>query len=195
MGRRDKDEQFISDLELIRRCLEGDIRAEETLYKRYFSFAMSVCIRYTKDENEAMEMVNDSYMKVLDNLRGYDTTRTFKTWYGKILVNTAIDNYRRNFRYTSGQSLDEITETEIVEPEIDSDISASEIIALFNRLPVHLKVTFSLYEIEGYSHEEISDMLGISAATSRANLSKAKKMLRELYIRNHSFARRTNETI
>ena len=195
MGRREKDEQYISDQELVRRCSEGDIRAQEALYKRYFSFAMSVCIRYTGDENEAIETVNDSYMKVLDNLNMYDGSRPFKAWYGKILVNTAIDRYRRDIRHAYDLPLEEIEETEVVEPEIDAELSAGEIISLFNCLPVNLKVVFSLYEIEGYSHDEISRMLGIPEGTSRSNLARARKMLRELYVKSHSFAGRDNEAI
>ena len=95
MGRRTFDGNEYSDSDLVKRCAGGDIRSREILYRRYFSFAMSICIRYTRDENEAMEIVNDSYMKVLDRLSGYDQSKPFKSWYGKILVNTAIDNYRR----------------------------------------------------------------------------------------------------
>ena len=95
MAKREKNEQVLVDLELIRRCSEGEIRAQELLYRRYFSFAMSVAIRYTCDEGEAMEIVNDSYMKVLDNISEFDNYRSFRSWYRRILVNSAIDNYRR----------------------------------------------------------------------------------------------------
>lgn len=195
MGRGEKDENNITDLELIRRSSEGEIRAQELLYRRFFSFAMSVCIRYTKDEHEAMETVNDSFMKVLEKLDGYDTSRPFKAWYGKILVNTAIDNYRKKARQSSFLSVDAVAETEEHDPEIEAELSAGDIIALFRQLPEQYRITFNLCEIEGYSHEEISIMLGISHATSRANLARAKKMLRELYIRKQTAAGRINEAI
>ena len=92
MRNRTRDGHEYSDTELVRGCVGGDIRSQELLYRRYFSFAMSVCIRYARDENEAMEIVNDSYMKVMDKISEYDPARAFKSWYGKILVNTAIDN-------------------------------------------------------------------------------------------------------
>ncbi len=99
MGKRNTDGHEYSDSDLVKGCAGGDRRSQEILYKRYFSFAMSVCIRYTRDENEAMEIVNDSYMKVLEGLSDYDSSRPFKPWYGKVLVNTAIDNYRKNLKH------------------------------------------------------------------------------------------------
>ena len=104
MGKRETDGHEYSDSDLVKGCAGGDRRSQEILYKRYFSFAMSICIRYTRDENEAMEIVNDSYMKVLEGLSDYDSSRPFKPWYGKVLVNTAIDNYRKNLKHNDHTS-------------------------------------------------------------------------------------------
>jgi len=193
MRRREEDEHRLSDLELIRRCSEGESRAQEILYKRYFSFAMSVCIRYTKDQYEAMEIVNDSYMKALDKLSQFRSSAPFRSWYGRILINSAIDNYRRNARYSGQLQLSDIEEAEEQEPAIDAELSANDILSLFSQLPVNYKVTFNLFEIEGYTHEEIGKMLGISTSTSRSNLVRAKKMLRELYNKNFNPENRANE--
>ena len=132
-------------------------------------------------------------MKVLDKISEYDPSMAFKNWYGKILVNTAIDNYRKNQKYSDYLSISTITETEENEPEIEAELSANDILALYSYLPASCKVTFNLFEIEGYSHDEIGQMLGVTASTSRANLAKAKKMLRELYYRQFSLARKSNE--
>lgn len=195
MSRRKEDEQTLSDLELIRRCSEGELRAQEILYKRYFSFAMSVCIRYTKDQFEAMEIVNDSYMKVLGNISEFRGSSPFRSWYGRILVNSAIDNYRRNARHTGQLQLSDLEETEEQEPAVDAELSANDILSLFSRMPDNYKITFNLFEIEGYSHEEIGEMLGISTSTSRSNLMRAKKMLRELYIKTFNPEKRKNEAV
>lgn len=193
MRNRTRDGHEYSDTELVRGCVGGDILSQELLYRRYFSFAMSVCIRYARDENEAMEIVNDSYMKVMDKISEYDPAWAFKSWYGKILVNTAIDNYRKNQKHNDYLSISSITETEENEPEIEAELSASDILALYSHLPASCRVTFNLFEIEGYSHEEIGQMLGVTASTSRANLARAKKMLRELYYRQISSARKSHE--
>ena len=184
MRRSEKDDRTLSDLELVRRCSEGESRAQELLYRRYFSFAMSVCIRYTRDQYEAMEIVNDSYMKVLGSIEEFDGSKSFRSWYGRILVNSAIDNYRRNSKHVSHLQISDLESTEMEEPSISAELSANEILSLFNRLPDNYRVTFNLFEIEGYTHEEIGQMLDISTLTSRSNLARAKKMLRSLYKRN-----------
>jgi RNA polymerase sigma-70 factor (ECF subfamily) len=184
-----------SDSDLVKGCAGGDRRSQEILYRRYFSFAMSICIRYTHDENEAMEIVNDSYMKVMEGLSEYDSSRPFKSWYGKILVNTAIDNYRKNLKHNESLSINTITETEEREPEIDAELSVKDILILFGYLPANYRITFNLFEIEGYSHEEIGQMMGVTASTSRSNLARAKKMLRELYYRHITSVRRDHESV
>jgi RNA polymerase sigma-70 factor (ECF subfamily) len=183
MGKGTLNGNEYSDSDLVKRCAGGDIRSQEFLYRRYFSFAMSVCIRYARDQNEAMELVNDSYMKVLDRLSDYDPSRPFKSWYGRILVNTAIDNYRKNLKNKEYISIDTITETGENDPEIETELSVNDILTLYRYLPENYKITFNLFEIEGYSHEEIGQIMGVTASTSRANLARAKKMLRELYHR------------
>ncbi|MDF1561206.1 MAG: sigma-70 family RNA polymerase sigma factor [Bacteroidales bacterium] len=193
MGKGTLHGHEFSETDLVRRCAEGDIRSQELLYRRYFSFAMSICIRYTSDENEAMEIVNDSYMKVLDSLDGYDHSRPFKSWYGKILVNTAIDNYRKTLKSNEHISIDTITDAGEIDPEIEAELSVNDILALYSYLPANYKITFNLFEIEGYSHEEIGRMMGVTASTSRANLTRAKKMLRELYNRHIILVRKSHE--
>lgn len=195
MGKRKNNEQELSDNDLIRQCSEGKTRAQEILYRRYFSFAMSVAIRYTCDDGEAMEIVNDSFMKVLEKTGEFDSTRPFRSWYGRIIINSAIDNYRRNAKHESYLQLCEIEATEEREPEIDANLSAAEILSLFSQLPEQLRVTFNLFEIEGYSHNEIGQILGITASSSRSNLTRAKKMLRELYNKNFNTVIGNNEAV
>jgi len=195
MGKREIDGHKYSDPDLVKGCASGDRRSQELLYKRYFSFAMSICIRYTHDENEAMEIVNDSYMKVLEGLPDYDSSRPFKPWYGKVLVNTAIDNYRKNLKHNEHLSIHTIAETEEQEPEIEVELSVNDILTLFRHLPENYKITFNLFEIEGYSHDEIGQMMGVTASTSRSNLARAKKMLRELYNKHFNSVKKSHEAL
>jgi len=195
MGKGTIDGNAYSDSDLVKGCAGGDKRSQEILYKRYFSFAMSICIRYTRDENEAMEIVNDSYMKVLEGLSDYDSARPFKPWYGKVLVNTAIDNYRKNLKHNEHLSINSMTESDEQEPEIESELSVNDILKLYRYLPGQYKITFNLFEIEGYSHEEIGRMMGVTASTSRSNLARAKKMLRELYNRHIISVKKGHEAV
>lgn len=188
MKRRKEDEQSMSDMDLVRGALAGDSRATELLYKRFFSFAMSICIRYTKNHEEAMELVNDSFMKVLANISDFDGSRSFMAWYGRILVNSSVDNYRKNSRWQSHNKLmdDQVLAGEPEDPPVHSELSAKEILSLFSHLPENYKIIFNLYEIEGYTHDEIALMLDISASASRTILSRAKKMLRKLYVNSYN---------
>ncbi len=195
MGRRKEDVQALSDMDLVRRSSDGEPRARELLYKRFFSFAMSICIRYTKDQDEAMEIVNDSFMKVLGNISEFDGSKPFRAWYGRILINSAVDNYRRNSRRQSVQLLlnDQEPAEEVEDPPVHSELSVKDILSLFSCLPENYRMIFNLYEIEGYSHDEIAQLLEISASASRTILSRAKKMLRELYKRNFNPEKRSHE--
>jgi RNA polymerase sigma factor (sigma-70 family) len=194
MNEKRLEVQEYSDSDLISGCLKGKELHQEVLYKRYFSFAMSVCIRYTKDRNEAMEIVNDSYMKVLENLDDYDTSKSFKAWYSRILVNTSIDNYRRNLKHSSAMSIDNI-DTGEQEPDIDIELSVNDILKIFSHLPENYKLTFNLFEMEGYSHEEIGKLLGVTTSTSRSNLSRAKKMVRAIYMKEFNNAAKRHEAV
>jgi RNA polymerase sigma factor (sigma-70 family) len=172
-----------SDIELINGCMAKNSHCQELLYKRYFSFAMSVCIRYITDTQNAMEVVNDSFYKLFNTLKSYNTSKPFKPWFARILVNTAIDNLRKSKGNKNLVILSDIPEKELHNADIEINLSADDIVKLLNQLPETYRMVFNLYEIEGYSHDEISQMLGIGVSTSRANLSRAKEKLRELYLK------------
>jgi RNA polymerase sigma-70 factor (ECF subfamily) len=192
----EKDENTIlSDLDLVKRSISGDNKSQELLYKRFFSYAMSICIRYTKSNNEAIEVVNDSFMKVLESLAHFDNAKPFKSWYARILVNTAIDSYRKNLKHNSTLSISSIPDTEEQEPGIDMELSAEDILKLFDQLPENYRITFNLYEIEGFSHNEIGQLLGVTTSTSRSNLARAKKMLRTLYNQQNNPEKKRHEAV
>ncbi len=166
----------LSDKELARKCRKGKRRFQEELYRRYYGFGMSGCLRYTPNREDALEVLNDAFLKVFENLDAYDEERPLKTWFRRILVNTSLDLYRRNIRHRLVVSYDdhgEIAEHTLQEEE--PDLSADDILHLFSQLPDMLRMTYNLYEVEGYSHEEVAGMLDISPGTSRSNLSRAKK--------------------
>ena len=151
---------------------------------------MSVCLRYSYSREDAIEILNDGFMKVFNNIGIYDESKPFRTWFRKILVNTAIDHYRANrenrLRITAYDTADEIDEARKTAGLHDTEITAGTeaILALFDRLPENYRMIFNLYEVEGYNHDEIAGMLGISPGTSRSALSRAKTMIRALYNKN-----------
>ena len=150
------------------------------LYKKFFGYALSVALIYNHQRNDAIEVVDDSFVKVFSEIGKFDTSQSFKGWLRKIVINTSIDRLRKNHR----KHIFMETGTYHVPDEtsnIISDLTAQEIIGLLNRLPDILKIVFSLYEVEGYSHKEIAEQLNIPVSSSRVYLTRAKRKLRELF--------------
>lgn len=158
------------------------------MYHQYFGFGMSVCLRYAYSREDALEILNDSFMKVFEHIRTFDESKPFKSWFRRIMVNTALDYYRANKKYRINTPLEEIDPDSGQLADEPVALDSEDILGLFDRIPDIYRVTFNLYEVEGYTHDEIAGMLDISPGTSRANLSRAKKMLRGLYL-----AKKANE--
>jgi len=170
------------DQELIDGCRERSPKHQKDLFARYYSFAMSVCLRYAFHREEALEMVNDAFMKVFEHIDRYDSERPFKAWFRRILVNTALDHYRAARRYHTHMLTDQdVPETEYQATQ-ELQLNAEDIIRLFDQLPPMQRLVFNLFEVEGYSHDEIGGLLDISPGTSRSNLTRARQRLQYLYI-------------
>ncbi len=165
------------DLELILEgCLSKDPLAERALIKLFYSYAKSICARYSGSLEETEEVLNDGFLKVFNNLAKYDHTQPFKAWLRTIMVNTAIDNYRKNQKFGHTVEIDEIEVTDLSE-DVISKISADEILALVQQLPPAYRMVFTLYVIDGHNHREIAELLGIKEGTSKSNLQDARKKL------------------
>jgi RNA polymerase sigma factor (sigma-70 family) len=169
--------------EIEKKLIAGTIRADRTsqerLYKHYYGYAMSICLRYAPNRDEASEVLNDSFLKVFKKIAQYDPNKSFRGWLRRIIINTAIDYYRKNEKHYHHLEIDRAMGEE-QETDAISMLTAEEIYQLVQQLPHIYRLTFNLYEIEGYSHEEIGEQLGIPAGTSRSNLSRAKQKLRLL---------------
>lgn len=166
--------------EIIQGCLRNKEKSQEMLYKRFFGYALRVALIYNKNRENALETVNDSFVKVFNQIGRFDNTMPFKNWLSRIVVNTSIDRFRKSRKEIQFDD----KETFFVpdeSPSILTQLSAEDILGLLNRLPEIHRMVFSLYEIEGYTHDEISSLLNITESTSRVYLTRAKKRLRELF--------------
>ncbi len=162
-------------------CIKGKLNAQESLYKQFYAYGMSVCLRYAHNRDEAAEIMNDSFLKVFINIQSYRQEQSFKSWFRRIIINTAIDNYRKNSKYYNHFDI-EIIDKEVVDCNLIDELDLEGAMALLNELPEQYRITFNLFEIEGYTHEEIADFLGIAESTSRSNLTRAKKILRNAFL-------------
>lgn len=175
---RKKTEESV--LDWLEGCKQGKPKPQEMLYKHYYSYAMSICLQYSKNEEEAAEILNDSFFKVFTKIDKYETTQPFKTWFRRIIINTAIDYYRRNNKHTHVNIEDVAPHEQEISVDALSKLSAEDILKLLQRLPENQRIVFNLFEIEGYGHEEIAEKLNIAPSTSRVHLLRAKQQLRQL---------------
>ncbi len=165
------------------------MKSQEALYKAYYAYSMSICLRYAKNRDEAVDIMNDSFIKVFKNIKNYDPKSEFTAWLRAILVNTAIDAYRRHtseLQYSTYSDNENIT----INAECVENLELNDIMLILNKLPEQQRLVFNLYEIEGYSHKEISDKLNFSEQTSRSNLSRAKQNIRNIYSKYNSEAKK-----
>jgi RNA polymerase sigma-70 factor (ECF subfamily) len=167
-----KDQQHILNT-LLSGCLKNDRKSQRNLYEHYYGYGLSICLRYSDNRHEAVEILNEAFMKIFTNLKKFDLSRPFKPWLRKILINTCINNFRKK-RISFAVDLEE-AKNQVTSDEILSGISYNEILDMIRKLSPAYRTVFNLYVIEGYKHEEISEMLDISVGTSKSNLSKAKK--------------------
>jgi RNA polymerase sigma factor (sigma-70 family) len=176
---------------LIALCIKQDRKAEYELYKLTYSYLMSICMRYSKDKDTASETLNMGFLKILKNLSTYKPEIPFKSWIRRVMVNTLIDEYRKNKKerekityvenYYDNSDFSEVNEAL-------SRINYNQLLVQINLLPEATKKVFNLFAIDGYSHKEIGEMLTISEGTSKWHLNAARQKLKE-YIENSVLTR------
>lgn len=165
--------------EILIGCQKQNRESQKLLYKEFYSYGMSICLRYVDNRDEASEVLNDGFMKIFNNVKKFDLTKPLQPWLRKIVVNTAINFYHQKQRMIQAEEI-ESAKHSVENENILSGISYQEIIAMLRKLPPSYRTVFNLYAIEGYKHEEIAEMLGISVGTSKSNLFKAKDLLKKI---------------
>lgn len=170
---------------VLNQCEKGNVAYQEILYKDFYSYALSICRSYTYSNDDAVSILNDSFLKVFSSIekKKYNKDIPFKNWLRRIVINTAIDNYRKNTKHFHHLEIEEATQS-ITNNDIIDNLTANDIINLLDQLPEAHRIVFNLYEIQGYDHREISEKLNISKSTSRVFLTRAKKKLRILIHKN-----------
>jgi RNA polymerase sigma factor (sigma-70 family) len=180
-----------SESELIQKCKHGDLKYQEGLYKHFYGYAMGVGLRYLLDRNDALEVVNDAFIKVFKSIGQFENDRSFKPWLRRIIVNTAIDRRRKDMillTHTDLENAEQVAES----PGAIDNLNAADILKLLDALPEVQRMIFNMYEIDGYSHEEIGQFLSMSASSSRVNLSRAKEKLRRSWQQANGIYERTS---
>ncbi len=178
---------------IIQGCIKANRDSQKQLYKLYYGFAMSICMRYSTHYTEAEEIVNDGFLKIFKKIDAFEPSyqsyeASFVGWIKKIFIHTAIDNYRKNNKSYTIPILDD-SHLEISENSASpiDNMSYKEIIEIVQKLSPTYRTVFNLFVLDGYKHEEISKQLNISVGTSKSNLAKARiniqKMLKLINVK------------
>jgi RNA polymerase sigma-70 factor (ECF subfamily) len=184
---------------LIDGCLKEDRKSQQALHKMFYGKMKAVCLRYTRDNDQAMDVVQEGFVKVFANLEKYTGVGSFEGWMRRIMVNLSIDRFRRlkhDFVLLGdNQSMedweDEVEDEEDIS-ELDAiyDITPEQIIDAMQQLSPAYRTVFNLYVYENYTHQDIAEALGISVGTSKSNYAKARKNVKKLLLKD---LKKTNE--
>lgn len=166
----------MTDQELIQGCLREEAHCQKELFQRYSGRMLAVCLRYARHRLEAEDILQEGFIKVFNNIGSFKSKGSFEGWIRRIIVNTALKNYQRK-HFTNEQIAVEHFPDVPQQPVAYAQLGEQELLAMIARLPEGYRVVFNLYAIEGYSHKEIAETLGIRESTSRSQLVKARKML------------------
>ena len=167
----------MTEKELVEGCIKEDRKCQRYLWDKYAPKLLSVSIRYCKSREDAEDVLMEAFVKIFDKMEDFRFQSTLETWMRRIVVNASINKLRAS-RITD--TIDsETNDLGYMDTAFDN-MNAQQLLALLEKLPVGYRTVFNLYAIEGYSHKEISDAMGIDEGTSRSQLAKARKALQEM---------------
>ncbi|MEX0968222.1 MAG: sigma-70 family RNA polymerase sigma factor [Bacteroidia bacterium] len=172
------DERKQKDISLVEKCINGDVQSQKELFQLYYSKMLAICDRYAKDRDDAKDALQDGFIKVFENLHTFNFKSSLEHWIRRIMVNMSIDKYRKKVSEPFKVDVDKVYDLSI-EEEILTQLDYEDLLVCVQELPHGYQTVFNLYVIEGFSHQEIGEMLGISAGTSKSQLHKARHQLQE----------------
>jgi RNA polymerase sigma-70 factor (ECF subfamily) len=179
-------------------CALNSRESQKVIYSSFYGYGMAICDRYTNNQEDAIEILNDGFLKIFREIHHYkpayaDVVSSFKGWLRKIMIYTAIDHFRKNHKHTMVTELDGVMyQFQAVQENALDKLSHEEIIRAIQKLTPGYRTVFNLFVIDGLSHEEISKKLGISVGTSKSNLSKARRQLQNILFKTNQLERTKN---
>jgi len=162
----------------VEQCKQSDRKAQEALYRHFFPLFMPVCMTYVENNDDAVDIYNRAFLKIFNSLPTFENRGVFGAWARRIIVNSAIDFLRRS-KKTKWQTPIEDAKEVYLDASVISDLTTREILALFRFLPPSQRTVMNLFVVEGHSHAEIAEQLGISTGTSKWHLNQARKKIQE----------------
>lgn len=169
----------ISETDLIKGCIEGNRQMQEELYKRFSGKMYAVCLRYANNADDAQDLLQEGFIKVYRNLHRFRAEGSFEGWIRRVFVNSSIEHFRKKALQLSKVSDKEENTIEDTDSSALDQMAEKDIVRLIQELSPGYRTVFNLYVVEGYSHREIGDMLGISEGTSKSQLARARSILQK----------------
>ena len=167
-----------TETDLIKGCIDGNRQMQELLYKKFSSKMYGVCLRYSGNTDDANDLLQEGFIKVFKNLLKFRGDGSFEGWMRRIFVNTSIEHFRKKVKL---YNVTEVQENTIEDTDLNilDTLAEKDLIILVNELSPGYKTVFNMHVIEGYSHKEIADILGITEGTSKSQLARAKGVLKK----------------
>lgn len=170
----------MNDETLVDKCIAGDPKGQQLLFDRFSPLMMGVVLRYINDKERANDVLQDAFIKVFKNLSRFKKKGSLEGWVRRIVVNTALDQIRKNKKFQKNVEIDDISINMSKASDAEEQLEAESLMQIVQQLPEGYRLVFNMYAIEGYSHKEIAEQLAISESTSKSQYSRAKSTLREV---------------
>lgn len=164
--------------DLVEGCKQGSRQSQEQLYKLFAAKMLGVCMRYASSRMEAEDMLQNSFIKVFEKLADYRADGSFEGWMRRIMVHTSIEYYRKHHKMMQVVELENLSDEPSINPLAAAKLGADDLLKLIAQLPPGYRIVFNMFAIEGYSHKEIGEILGISEGASKSQLSRARSILK-----------------
>lgn len=166
-----------TDDALIKGCINGERISQNKLYEKYSAKMFAVCFRYSRSREDAEDTFHEGFMKVFENIKTFKGEGSFEGWIRRIMVNTAINKYKKSSNLYSVVNIDDAGIDSFDTDDVLSRIGAKDLINMVKDLPPRYQMVFNLYVFEGLKHKEIAEELNITEGTSKSNLSDARSIL------------------
>ncbi len=169
----------MSTEELITRCQDNDRQAQELLYRQYSSVLYGMCLKYAPNQMEAEDNLQDAFITIFQRIGQYQGKGSFEGWMKRIAINTVLQKYRQKRLY-------DLPADDLIEEKLDEDLDDGSValplpflLSIIQELPERYRLVFNLYVLDGHTHKEIAELLGISDGTSKSNLARARQLLQQ----------------
>ena len=163
---------------LITDCKAGKREAQSRLYQLYAPTLFGVCLRYSRDRTEAEDTLHEGFVLIFNKVDQFAFKGSFEGWMKKIMVNLSLEKCRTRFKMQSVEDIS-VYDSQLADADVYADMNAAKLLELIQNLPPQYRLVFNMYAIDGYSHKEISQALGIAEGTSKSNLARARKILQD----------------